>query len=99
MNAYKGIKSEQFPTKWKLGKGKKYGIKDFLEFNENEHTKYPNLCGTSKTMLRGKHQELEKKKRKKKEKKKKKERSYTSHLTADLNTLEQKEWSLPRSSR
>jgi hypothetical protein len=42
-------------------------------------------------MLRGKHQELEKKKRKKKEKKKKKERSYTSHLTADLNTLEQKE--------
>jgi hypothetical protein len=28
-------------------------IKDFLEFNENEGTTSPNLCGTIKAMQRG----------------------------------------------
>jgi Rps23 Pro-64 3,4-dihydroxylase Tpa1-like proline 4-hydroxylase len=67
-------------------------IKDFIKFNENENTSYPNLWDTMKAELRGKFKALSAFIQKS-------ERSHISKLTAHLKALEQKEANTPKRSR
>jgi hypothetical protein len=66
-------------------------IKDFLEFDENAATKYPNLWDTMKASLRGElialstSEEIL-------------ERAYTNSLSVYLKSLEQKEANIPKRS-
>ena len=89
--AYTLIEVEKCSAESPLGQGRNKEVKDFLEFNENDRTPYPNLWDTMKAVLR-KFTALS-------AYIKNLEKSYISHLTAHMKTLEQKETNSPKWGR
>jgi hypothetical protein len=96
------INNRKLTFMWKLNntllndnfvkEGIKKEIKDFLEFNENEATTYPNLWDAMNAFLRGKLIALSTSKNKL-------ERAHISRLTTHLKALKQKEANSPKKSR
>ena len=87
------MESKQCSPESSMGQERNKGkIQDFLKFNENDHTVYPNLWDTMKAVLRRQVQNI-------KCLHKKLEKSHTSEVTEHLKTLEQKEANSPKRTR
>ena len=48
------METGQLCTEWKMNQSENTEIEDFLEFNENKYTTYPNWWSTTKAVLKRK---------------------------------------------